>query len=58
LQVESALAVASLVPVLLKEMSSTSSLCPENTFRHFPIRTSHNRQVLSIDEVAQYSPVN
>ena len=58
MQVESALAVASFVPVLLNAMSRTSSECAVNTFNYFPILTSHNRQVPSIEEVAQYYPVN
>ena len=57
LQVESTLAVASLVPVLLNARSNTSSLCPSNTFKHFPARTSHNLHVPSIEAVAQTSPV-
>jgi hypothetical protein len=53
----SALAVASLFPVLLKVASKTSSLCPLNVSIHAPVPTSHNLHVLSIDPVKQYSPV-
>jgi|694.fasta_scaffold147788_3 hypothetical protein len=58
LAVESALAVANLVPVLLKAISKTSSVWPEKVFIQVPCLTSHSLQVPSIEEVAQYYPVN
>ncbi len=56
--VESALAVASFVPVALNDISRTSASCPLNVCTHVPFLTSHNRHVPSIDPVAQYYPVN
>ena len=55
---ESALAVANLVPVALNEISRTSDVCPSNVFMHCPCLTSQSLQVPSIEPVAQYSPVN
>lgn len=56
--VESALAVASFVPVLLNAISKTSSLWPEKVCKQVPFLTSQSLQVPSIDDVAQYYPVN
>ena len=58
LAVESAEAVTNLVPVELKQISKTSSTCPLNVSTHFPVLISQILQVLSMDPVAQNSPVN
>ena len=58
LAVQSAEQVASLVPVLLKQMSKTSSVWPLNVSIHLPDFKSHILHVLSIDPVAHKSPVN
>jgi hypothetical protein len=42
----SAEAVAILFPVELKHASRTSSLCPLNVSRHYPLPTSQSLQVL------------
>ena len=53
LAVPSELAEASLVPVLLKDKSRTSSVCPVKTLTSEPVLTSQSLQVPSIEEVAQ-----
>lgn len=57
LAIPSAEAIASLFPVLLNVASNTSSLGPLNVSIHYPVPTSHNLHVLSIEPVKQYSPV-
>jgi len=56
--VASAEPVTNLVPVELKHISKTSSVCPLNVSTHYPVPISQILQVLSIDPVAQNSPVN
>jgi hypothetical protein len=58
LAVPSALAVTSLVPVLLKHISNTSLVCPIKVSIHYPSSTLHIFTVLSILAVAINSPVN
>jgi hypothetical protein len=58
LAVLSALAVANLVPVVLNDKSRTSSRCPLRVSIHFPVPRSQILQLLSIEPVAQNSPVN
>jgi len=56
--VESAEPVTNLVPVQLKHISKTSSVCPLSVSTHCPVPISQILHVLSIEPVAQNSPVN